>query len=171
MPCLWVCRGLTLAGCQVPTKASLPLPSSAGQERENTTKGSWVRIRTGRDHPLLSQAKQTQLGEINWISYQSNQNRNIRNKTNFLNTFFPPLSLLEHDLILNSWPPIPKQHGEIGNQSCGQVITCYPCHSFLLCWEDYSHFSPFPAWAPLSTGPQVRPGACYSTGFQWDPVE
>ena len=30
--------GLTLAGCQVPTKAALSLPSSAGQGRENITK-------------------------------------------------------------------------------------------------------------------------------------
>lgn len=40
------CGRLTLAGCQVPTKAALPLPSSAGQWREYTTKGSWIKIRT-----------------------------------------------------------------------------------------------------------------------------
>lgn len=34
------CGSLTLAGCQVPTKAALPLPSSAGQGKENTMKGS-----------------------------------------------------------------------------------------------------------------------------------
>ena len=41
--------GLTLAGCQVPTKAtpSLPLLSWTG-ETKNRTKGSWVDTRTGR---------------------------------------------------------------------------------------------------------------------------
>lgn len=34
------CGGLALAGCQVLTKASLSLPSSTGQGRENITKGS-----------------------------------------------------------------------------------------------------------------------------------
>jgi len=42
------CGGLTLAGCQVLIKAALSLPSSTGQGRENTAKGSWVQIRTGR---------------------------------------------------------------------------------------------------------------------------
>ena len=42
------CGGLTLPGCQVPTKAALSLPSSTGQGRENIMKGSWVKIRTGR---------------------------------------------------------------------------------------------------------------------------
>lgn len=32
--------GLTLTGGQTPTNAALSLPSSAGQARENTTKGS-----------------------------------------------------------------------------------------------------------------------------------
>ena len=38
-----------LPGLQAPTKAALSLLSTAGQERENITKGSWVEIRTGRD--------------------------------------------------------------------------------------------------------------------------
>lgn len=41
-----VCGGLTLSECQVPTKTSLSLSSSAGLERDNVMKGSWVRIRT-----------------------------------------------------------------------------------------------------------------------------
>jgi len=53
------CGGLTVAGHQVPTKAALSLPSSAGQGRENRTKGSWVEVRAGR-----SWAKQIQLWEI-----------------------------------------------------------------------------------------------------------
>jgi len=39
-----------LAGGQVPSKAALSLPLLHGQGRENTTKGSWVEIRAGRDH-------------------------------------------------------------------------------------------------------------------------
>lgn len=34
------CSGLTLAGCQVPAKSALSLPSSTGQESENTMNGS-----------------------------------------------------------------------------------------------------------------------------------
>ena len=34
-----LCHGLTLAGCQVPTKAVLSLPSSTGQRRKNTMTG------------------------------------------------------------------------------------------------------------------------------------
>jgi len=40
--------GLALVGCQVPTKATLSPPFSAGQERRNKMKGSWVEIRIGR---------------------------------------------------------------------------------------------------------------------------
>ena len=46
--------GLTLAGCQVPTNAALSLSSSAGQGGENIMKGSWVEIRTGRDHSAIT---------------------------------------------------------------------------------------------------------------------
>ena len=42
------CSGLTLAGCQVPTKAALSLPLLNWAGGENKTKGSWVEIRTGR---------------------------------------------------------------------------------------------------------------------------
>lgn len=34
----------------MPTQAAASLPSSDGQGRENTTKGSWTEIQTGRDH-------------------------------------------------------------------------------------------------------------------------
>lgn len=43
------CRGLSLSGCQVPTKPSLSLLSANDQETENITKGSWVEKRTGRE--------------------------------------------------------------------------------------------------------------------------
>ena len=65
------CGGLTLAGCQVPTKAilSLPAPPSAGQGRQNITKGSWVKIRTRRDHSTNYCHRQNRLnlGKINSI--------------------------------------------------------------------------------------------------------
>lgn len=43
------CTGLTLAGCQAYTKATVSLPSTAGQGRENIKDSSWIEIRTGRD--------------------------------------------------------------------------------------------------------------------------
>ena len=39
------CGGLTLAGCQVPTKATLSLPLLSWTGGDNKTKGSWVKIR------------------------------------------------------------------------------------------------------------------------------
>ena len=52
--CVCTCAGLTLAGHQIPTKATPSLTSSAGQGRENITTGSWVKIRTGRDHSAIT---------------------------------------------------------------------------------------------------------------------
>lgn len=45
------CGGLSLTGCQVPTKAVL---SSIGLRRENTRKGSWAEIKPGRHHSPVS---------------------------------------------------------------------------------------------------------------------
>jgi len=52
--CHEVCGGLALAGHQVPTKAALSLHSSAGQGRENGTKGTWAEIRRGRYHSPIT---------------------------------------------------------------------------------------------------------------------
>jgi len=49
-----VCGGLTLAGGRVPTKAALSLSSSAGQRKENRTKGLWVERRTGKAHSPIT---------------------------------------------------------------------------------------------------------------------
>ena len=57
---------LTLAGCQVPTKAALSLPSSAGQGRENAVRGSWVGIRAGGSPPVTIMGK-TDLTWGNWF--------------------------------------------------------------------------------------------------------
>lgn len=48
--CLPSCDGLTPAGCKVPAKNVLSLPSSTGPGRQNRMKGLWVRIRKWRDH-------------------------------------------------------------------------------------------------------------------------
>jgi len=44
----------SLDKCQVPTKTAPSLPSSAGQGRGNTVKGSRVERRTGGDHSLIT---------------------------------------------------------------------------------------------------------------------
>ena len=71
------CGGVTLAGHQAPTKAALSLPSSAGKRRENIMKGSWVEIRTGRDHSANYRHGQNRLdlGKISLFYCQSNQSR------------------------------------------------------------------------------------------------
>lgn len=61
------CGGLTLAEGQVPTKAALLILSSAGQERENITKNSWIEIRTGRNHSTITITGTINLGKINFI--------------------------------------------------------------------------------------------------------
>ena len=79
------CGGLTLAGHEVPTKAALSLSSSTGQGTENITKGSWVKIRTGRSlsnyHTITGKTDLTWRKKINLICYQSNWSRIMRNKT------------------------------------------------------------------------------------------
>lgn len=63
------CNGLTLAGCQVSTKAApLSLPSSAGQGTKKIMKDLWVEIRTGK---LLPWAKQTQLRKTDLLPIKS----------------------------------------------------------------------------------------------------
>lgn len=55
-----MCGWLTLAG-QVPTKATLLFPFSAGEEGENITKSLWVEIRAGRDHSAGTLTNKTDL--------------------------------------------------------------------------------------------------------------
>lgn len=59
------CGEETLARWQVPTKVTHHYPSTAGKSRENRLKGLWVKIRMGENQPIIVQAKQTRLGEIN----------------------------------------------------------------------------------------------------------
>ena len=81
---IW-CGGLTLAGCQVHTKATLSLPASAEQGRENIMKGLWVKIRTGRDHlPITIMGKtDSAWGKLTQFITNQNQSRIMRNKTKY----------------------------------------------------------------------------------------
>lgn len=55
--CMWT----MVAGHQIPAKASLSLPSPAGQGRGNIMKGSRVKVRTGRDQSPLTVLGKTNL--------------------------------------------------------------------------------------------------------------
>lgn len=57
------CGGLTPSEQQVHTKMALSLPSSTGQGRENTTKGSWIGIRIGREHSAITVMNKTNVGK------------------------------------------------------------------------------------------------------------
>lgn len=65
---------MTLGGRQVPTRAALSLPPSAGQGRQNMMKSLWVEIQTGRDHPAVTVIGKTDLtwgiGEVSGIFSQ-----------------------------------------------------------------------------------------------------
>lgn len=63
------CSGLTVAGHQGPPKAVMALPSWTG-ERKCNKRVTELKQRQGETtHHLLSQVKQTKLGEINGIYY------------------------------------------------------------------------------------------------------
>lgn len=66
--------GLTLAGYQVPTKLCQHVPSSAGQGEKNTTKGSRVKIRTGRS-PSNYHHRQNRINLRKLVSLNTNQIR------------------------------------------------------------------------------------------------
>lgn len=68
--------------CQVPAKAALLLPSVV-QGRENWTKTSWVKTRTGKDHsPIIVLRKADTSWGNSLISYQSTWSRIMRKKNN-----------------------------------------------------------------------------------------
>jgi len=46
----YVCYGLAWINARCPPKPLYHSPYSAGHGRENMMKGSWIEIRTGRDH-------------------------------------------------------------------------------------------------------------------------
>lgn len=70
---LQVSDGLTLAGYWVPTKSALLLPFSAEHGREDTTKGSWIEIRAGRNHSAITVMGKSDStwGKINLLSMKS----------------------------------------------------------------------------------------------------
>lgn len=77
------CGGLTLAGQQLLTRPALSLPSAAAQGRERTSDERLMGW--GKDREITQQLpsweKQTSLGEVSLIYYQSHQSRILRNKT------------------------------------------------------------------------------------------
>lgn len=83
---LCLCAGVT-PDARCPLKLFYHSSSSTGQGRRNITKCSWVKIRTGENHSLITvTVKSASTREISLIYYQS---RIMRNK-NHKNTF-PPL--------------------------------------------------------------------------------
>lgn len=79
------CGGLTLAGCQVPTKAALSLPFSTRHRRENRKRlMGWDKNKERSLSSHHHMQNRLVLGKINWIYCQSNQRRNLRNKTKTL---------------------------------------------------------------------------------------
>jgi len=122
------CGGLTLAGHQVPTKAAPSLPSSAGQGRENTTKGSWVERGTGKSLSNCCHGQnRISLGKINLLPIKS-ESKLMRNK-NKSKKHLSPTSWAQ----LHSWLlcllPLPRG---TGNGGYSQFITHCLCRSFLL---------------------------------------
>lgn len=78
------CGCLTLAGCQVSTKAHPSLLSSR-EKRRNTMKGLWVETRTGTDLSLilLLRASKLDLGKLIEFIINQNQCRLMKSKTSF----------------------------------------------------------------------------------------
>lgn len=64
------CGGMTQAGCQVPTKGTLPLLSLSGKGRKKIYIKAWEG-QGGITHHLLPQEKQTLLGENNLLQIKS----------------------------------------------------------------------------------------------------
>jgi len=75
--------GLTLAGCQVPTKAtlSLPLLSWTGDKKSNESLVCRDQDRERSVSSYYHDQDRLDAGKINLICYQSNQSTIIRNKT------------------------------------------------------------------------------------------
>lgn len=72
----------TLSGHQVPNKVTLSLPSSTAQRKENRMKGSWVEIKTGRDHsPFTVMGKRVSAWGVNLVYCQSKSEKGREKKT------------------------------------------------------------------------------------------
>lgn len=102
------------SGCMPGAHQSCSItPLSPGREN---MRGSQLKTRAGRYHSavLLSQAKQTRLGEISLIYYQTNQSRIIRNKTKHLQQPSTYPSLLSRLNFLKSLAPPTHHHRGMG---------------------------------------------------------
>ena len=151
------------------------------------TKGLWVKRRTARS--LGDYCQNTHdLGKINY--YRSNQSRITRKQKLSLKTPSPHLSLLpllkihsqfstsspwaaQGDVHHKSLPLLPPE-GEDSSHSSLPQRGSFPQGAVLQeqaapAWVPHRVTSPdskpAPAWAPLSMGSQVLPGACSSVDF------
>ena len=75
-----LCGGLTLAGCQMPTKWLCHSPSINNTGEKNTMKSSWVEVRTGRSLTYCHRQNGLDLGKLVWFIASLNQNKIMRNK-------------------------------------------------------------------------------------------
>lgn len=71
---------MTLARHWMPTKVAVSHPSSAGQGKRNTPKGSWVKDKERSLTNYCPRQNRLNLGEIDLIYYQRNQSRGVGNK-------------------------------------------------------------------------------------------
>lgn len=145
---LSTCGRLTLAEFQAPTQAALSLSPSAGQGRSNTTKGSWVKVRSGMSRHITYQlpsswAKPTWLAQFSLVYYKLNPSRMMRDRIKCYNTF-PHPALLNWLNFQFSLIPTPQCTGGQGmgavvtsphlvsaapSSSGGGLLTFFPCSS------------------------------------------
>ena len=128
-----VCDGLTLARCQVPTKAAVtPLLNWTGERKYNERLMGRAEARERSLTSYRHRQNRLDLGKMNIIYYQSNQGRIIRNKTKSSNTFPPHLPSSRAQLHSGFFTYPPQQHRGMGNGGWCQFITHCLCCSFLL---------------------------------------
>lgn len=119
---------MSLAECQVPTKAALSLPSSAGEGRKYN-KRLVVEIRSRRGHSAITVMGKTDPagGKNCFISHQSNQSRAMR-ENQILKTPSPHPSLLPWLKFTHVFPTSsPEQHRWMQNGGCGQLLIYCLC--------------------------------------------
>jgi len=135
----------------VPTKATLSLPLLNWTGEKNIEckahdPGSWVEIRTGRDHSAITVTGTTDSTlEIILIYDQSNQSRVMRNK-NYILKHLPPTPPFFSDLtsLPYSLPPPLQWHRGTGNGgvdvSSSDVVSHFPCSRVeTLPWDTALH--------------------------------
>ncbi|KAK4827032.1 hypothetical protein QYF61_013166 [Mycteria americana] len=158
------CGGLTLAGCQVPTKAALSLPSSAGQGRENITKSSLVKRRRGTGNGGCGQFTPRCLCRSFLLMGRTPHTlpllqRGVPPTLEQSSTWETVLhELLQHE----SFSRAAVLHGLLQHESFprGAVLQEQTAPAWVPHRVTSPASKPAPAWAPLSIAPQVLPGTC-----------